>query len=656
MPFRPTLPRRCPNDRKLTSFLSAVASLADAPSPSPSPPAGAVPSVKTPAAYNALMSAYSRDGRPDEVLRLFHSLPFPPTAPLFTTLISSLTSSGRHSAACDAFSALLASGLRPTTSTFTALLKSIDADSLESVYRVFLRPMAAAGCAPDAAAYNCLIWKLCDSQRVEEAWGVLDCMLEDGISPNVRSYTAILHGYCKQGKVLEAERFVDTMIQSGCAPDVVSYSVLIQGLCNVGKLGKVEKILGESEAKGWTPNAVTYSIYMSALCRMGFLDEAFHQVDVMRSRGVSMTLETVNILFDCLCRDSMFSEALCLLEHSEKLGWDVDVFCYNTLMSRICDIGDFTRILKLLVDLVKKGIGPDMFSFTIAIRSLCRAEKFEVAKCLLDSKEIEYDVVAFNTLIYGLCMAGETDEMLKVYIAMTNRGVSPNSFTISAVIDSLCKGRKFAAAINFFVLECLERYMVPYHESSGILLISDHFIRLNNWLVKAEGFGYVLTLLRGIRSKGLVLDICLFNSLVRIFCREGYCKHENFYEVSLILDSMLECLPSRLHNAAAENFYRTVPRWEKNEEPKWVINAIDKLRDFLWTEQKQANGGNCLLSWGRVQCPLCFGSLDVLDLERRGWAMCLQWLWLSKTDVLQPWARLPIQVPSKAQALFDMAV
>ncbi|KAF8730516.1 hypothetical protein HU200_016930 [Digitaria exilis] len=445
MPFRPTLPRRCPHDRKLTSFLSAVASLADSPSRSPSPPpAGAVPAAPTPAAYNALMSAYSRAGCPDEVIRLFDSLPFPPTAPLFTTLISSLANSGRHSDAYTAFSFLLDSGIRPTASTFTALLKSHGAVSLESVYRLF-KTMADEGCAPDAAAYNCLIWMLCDSQRVEEAWGVLDWMIESGIYPTARSYTAILRGYS----------------------------------------------------------------------------------------------ETVNILFDCLCRDSRFSEAVCLLEYSEELGWDVDVFCYNTLMSRLSDVGEFARVLKLLVDLVKKGIGPDMFSFTIAIRSLCGAGKFQVAKCILDNKGIEYDVVAFNTLIHGLCMAGDMKGVLLTYMDMDNRNISPNNFTISLIIDSYCKEQKFVGAINF-LLKSSKEHVVP-----------DLFLRLNNWLVKKEGLGYVLILVSKIRSERLVLDLCLFDSLIRIFCRKGYCKHENFYEVSLILDNMLECLPSN-HTSASD--------------------------------------------------------------------------------------------------------
>ncbi|KAF7049987.1 hypothetical protein CFC21_058415 [Triticum aestivum] len=521
MPFRPTFPRRCLDDRKLSSFLSALASFSA--NPSPSPPAGSVPAARTPAAYNALMSAYSRAGRSDEVLRLFRSLPFPPTAPLFTTLISSLAASGRPRAARAAFSSLLVSGLTPTASAFTALLKCHDG-SLDSIHHIFLA-MTSASCSPDAAVYNCYISMLCDSGRLEEAWGILDHMMDGGVRPTVRSYTAILHGYCEQGKILEAERLFDAMVDAGCPPDVVSYSVLIEGLCGIREFHKVERILERSEEKGWTPNAVTYNIYMSALCRMRFLDEACHQVDKMRSRGLSPTVETLSILFDCLCRDSKFSEAVCLLEHCEELGWHADVFCYNTLMGRLCDAGDFARVFKLLVDLLKKGIGPDMFSFTIAIRGLCGVGKFRLAKCLIDNEWIGYDVVAFNTLIHGFYNAGDLRGVKLTYINMCSRQISPNNFTNATLIDCLCKDRKFVEAINS--LASLRDGSVP-----------DHVVHLNNRLVKGVRYTKVLNLLDEIRCRGFELDTCIFIPLVRVLCWEGYYKRENINEVSLILTSL----------------------------------------------------------------------------------------------------------------------
>ena len=91
--------------------------------------------------------------------------------------------------------------------------------------------------------------------------------------------------------------------------------------------------------------------------------------------------------------------------------------------------------------------------------------------------------------------------------------------------------------------------------------------------------------------------------------------------------------------------------------PKWFFKAIDKRRrGFLWKGHDHANGGNCLVAWEKVQRPLEYGGLGIHNLELLGSALRIRWLWAEKTNHDRPWAGLPLTVPQKAKALFDVAV
>ena len=62
---------------------------------------------------------------------------------------------------------------------------------------------------------------------------------------------------------------------------------------------------------------------------------------------------------------------------------------------------------------------------------------------------------------------------------------------------------------------------------------------------------------------------------------------------------------------------------------------------------------NCLVVSERVQQPLEFGSLAINNLEITGWALSIRLLWARKTDPLQLWVGLSVQVLQNAQALFN---
>jgi len=56
--------------------------------------------------------------------------------------------------------------------------------------------------------------------------------------------------------------------------------------------------------------------------------------------------------------------------------------------------------------------------------------------------------------------------------------------------------------------------------------------------------------------------------------------------------------------------------------PKWFIRSIHKFRRaFTWQGQKQVNGGSCLVAWDKMQQPLDYGGLGILNMEFMGWAL-----------------------------------
>jgi hypothetical protein len=91
--------------------------------------------------------------------------------------------------------------------------------------------------------------------------------------------------------------------------------------------------------------------------------------------------------------------------------------------------------------------------------------------------------------------------------------------------------------------------------------------------------------------------------------------------------------------------------------PQWAHKAIDKIRrNYFWRGHKEAKGGNCLVSWESVCCPIEYGGLGISNLKNLGWAFRAWWLWLQKTEPHRLWSALDIQVLDQVRAFFSMAI
>ncbi|XP_026664123.2 pentatricopeptide repeat-containing protein At1g63400-like [Phoenix dactylifera] len=495
------------------------------------PKIGSKPIHPRPFDYNRLMRAFGQVGEVDEVLRLFGEMKeskCKPNVLCYNTVINALVMAERPEEAEAVFEEMILSGVSPNVSSYNILVKmhSWYARRFDLAYEVLLR-MKGCGHSPDTTTYSTLIAGLCRVGRIREALGVLDWMLEEKCSPTVHTYTPIVQGYCHEGRIEEAKSLMAAMRSVGCPPNCVTYNILIDALCKVGSFNEVEKVLGESELKGWKPNAITYNTYIDGLCKSHKAKEAFQKLEVMLGNGLSPTAVTLNILLDCLCHDSKVWEAKCLLERSSELEWDVGVVGYNTVMSRLCEIGRWSVVLKLLIDMFKKGISPNTRTFNIVIHSLCIGGKFRKAKCLISSRGFVPDVVTYNTMIHWFYLEGTINEVQHLFYNMDVQKITPDAITYTILINGLCKQGKYLEAADCF-LGSLE-----YGYSKDLV------VSLTCRLIRCRRLKEMLDLWKGLERQGFFPDVLIFETTIRAFCREGFCRSTDIYKVCLVLDQML---------------------------------------------------------------------------------------------------------------------
>jgi len=76
----------------------------------------------------------------------------------------------------------------------------------------------------------------------------------------------------------------------------------------------------------------------------------------------------------------------------------------------------------------------------------------------------------------------------------------------------------------------------------------------------------------------------------------------------------------------------------------------------MWKGQKQVNGGSCLVGWDKVQRPLDYGGLGILNLEFMGGPSKSDGCGSKRQIPNRPWARSDIQVHPNATAMFNIGM
>ena len=257
---------------------------------------------------------------------------------------------------------------------------------------------------------------------------------------------------------------------------------------------------------------MTFNIFMNSLCKEGKIEETFSQLAIMAAQRITPSSMTVNILLRHICRYSGAEEGKKLLEESYKFGWEVNAIDFNAVMSTFSAAGNWAVGSLLLVRMVKMGVNPDERSFNILIFCLSREGKIKKARRILENGGFKANIVSYNTVIAGFPTTGDMAVAEKLVDQMVEENVEQDLATWTLRIEWLWREKRIGKAKEAF--KELKRRFSPDLVVFKVLI---------GGLVGEGDMAAGKRLVREMVGQGFTLDVATVDSVIRVFCRCGFC-------------------------------------------------------------------------------------------------------------------------------------
>ncbi|KAF5474441.1 hypothetical protein F2P56_006340 [Juglans regia] len=346
-------------------------------------------------------------------------------------------------------------------------------------------------------SWNALFSSYVQSGFCGEALDLFQEMVSNGISPNEFSLSSILNacsglGNGGQGKKMHgylvklgydydpfsANALVDMYAKVGdiedaiivfeeiAQPDIVSWNAVIAGCVLHGNHDWALKLFVKMRRSETRPNMFTLSSALKACAGMG-LEELGRQ---LHSRLIKMDTESdlfVGVgLIDMYSKCHMMGEARMVF----NLMPNEDLIAYNAVISGHSHNGEDMEAVSLFAEMHKEGIGFNQTTLCTVLKSTASLEAINVSRQLhalslkfgfhsdiyvinsildaygkcsrLDDATRTFeecpigDLVAFTSMITAYSQYGQGEEALKLYLQMHDRGIKPDPFVCSSLLNA----------------------------------------------------------------------------------------------------------------------------------------------------------------------------------------------------------------------------
>ncbi|KAG4948872.1 hypothetical protein JHK86_042111 [Glycine max] len=331
--------------------------------------------------FSTIISSASMFSLPHKAIEFFEKMPsfgVQPDAGLTSFMIHAYACSWNADMALELYDRAKAERWRVDTAAFLALIKMFGKfDNFDGCLRVY-NDMKVLGTKPIKETYDTLLYVMGRAKRAGDAKAIYEEMISNGFSPNWPTYAALLEAYCK----------------ARCHEDAL----------RVYKEMKKEK--------GMNVDVFLYNLLFDMCADVGCMDEAVEIFEDMKS---SRTCQPDNFTYSCLI--NMYSSHLKQTESLESSNpWEQQV---STILKGIGDMvseGDVIFILN-------KMVNPNTASFVL---------RYFLSKINFTTDK---ELILYNATLNLFRKSRDFEGAEKLFDEMLQRGVKPNNFTFSTMVN-----------------------------------------------------------------------------------------------------------------------------------------------------------------------------------------------------------------------------
>ncbi|PUZ71584.1 hypothetical protein GQ55_2G324800 [Panicum hallii var. hallii] len=405
-------------------------------------------------AWNAMLTAYARAGRPRDALALFARAPAPDAFSL-TAALAAAAALRCHAAGAQLHARLLRLGLRAPLPVGNALV---------AMYAKCARAHDAERAFREMHDRNALSW--CSLLHAYVASGHLRLaqeLFDEMPNRNNVAWNTLLMGYSRSGNARQCLILFNKMQMAGLTCDDATLCILVDACTELAHPSTgfaVHKIVVQN---GWNSMAEVSNSLISLYTKFSLLDDAVRIFGSMEVR----TIVSWNSLIDAYMKLGYMEQAASLFQSVPE----TNVISWTAMIGGLARNGCADEALTLFVEMLAHDhIHPDDFTFGAVLHACATsvspasgrtvhgrvfqtgfASYLYVANSLMDMYakcgDVESasnvfngifgkDLISWNTMLFGFAINGWANEALMVYESMKSHEVCPDEVTFAGLLTA----------------------------------------------------------------------------------------------------------------------------------------------------------------------------------------------------------------------------